>query len=459
VVCALTITLSKQASKHSIVYTVEYTNLRCTGADPMTCLSFFKVGGGFRSGDYAKIYHQTEGKWHKWDRNNPPKDLIVLGGNEHQQLEKPDEWIKPCDSVVLEVKAASVSSSEQYGFQYSLRFPRFKRLRDDKTWREALSTYEFVELKNRVEEENKNKEIKVDTSRRATKRLKKEVVIAGNDTRINTYAGPKTKAFEGLNFCVLSGMDYPVNKSKGEIEQIIKNNGGSIFQSPNAQDNIICIGEKRVVKVASLIKSGHTNIVKPAWVLDALKQVEIDGLQRQRFLVPFEPAHMFHMLEDVRDNIEGAVDDYGDSYAKDVSVDDLRHIMDDMIRPKKSDFSATEFLSQLEDHGNSFGEVPGLIFRRRAARFLFGETEESSIQLQIAKNRFLFGGGTVAESDEDDTITHFILLDSGREQVKSLRARIAKRGTRIPRVVSLSWLSDSWTEKTVLDEEQYGIVN
>ncbi|KAE8451001.1 hypothetical protein EG329_005441 [Mollisiaceae sp. DMI_Dod_QoI] len=432
------------------------------GANPMKCLSFFKVGGGFRAEDYAKIYHKTEGKWHKWDRNNPPSDLIVLGGNEKQQFERPDEWIKPSDSIVLEVKAASVGSSDQYGFQYTLRFPRFKRLRDDKTWQEALSTYEFVELKNRVEEESRNKELKVDTSRRASKRLKKEIVIAGNDSKIKTpYAGPKTKAFEGLNFCVLSEMVHPKKRSKAEIEQIIKSNGGNIFQSPTAREDIICIGDKRVVKVASLMKSGHTNIVKPAWVLDALKQVETDGPQRQRFLVPFEPDHMLYMLEPMRPNIEGAVDEYGDSYARDVSVDDLKRIMDDMIHPKNSEFSAAEFLSGLEDRGKGFHDVPGSVFRRCVARFVVTteDDRQPNVDLQIAKDQFLFAGGNIAEDNEDDTITHFVLVNSSSEQVKSLRDKISRGRLRIPRIVSLSWLSDSWAEKTLLDEEGYAVMS
>ncbi|CZR57359.1 related to DNA ligase 4 [Phialocephala subalpina] len=430
------------------------------GDDPMKCLSFFKVGGGFRAEDYARIYHKTEGKWIDWDRNNPPNDLIVLGGGE-KQAERPDVWIKPCDSVVLEVKAASVGASDQYGFRYSLRFPRFKKLRDDKTWREALSTYEFIELKNRVEEESsKNKELKVDMSRRATKRQKKELVIAGNDSKIRTpYAGPQTKAFENLTFCVTEGMVQQPKKSKAELEQIIKSNGGNIIQKPT-EEGIVVIGDKRVVSVVSLIKKNQTNIVKPIWLLDALKQVEIDGPERQRFLIPFEPTHMFHMLPHIRENVEGAIDDYGDSYARDVSVDDLKRIIDNMIHPKNSEFSAPNFLFELGERGKGFDDLPGSMFRRCVARFVpAGDDEEgSSVDLQIAKSQFLFAGGTVAEGDDDDTITHFVLADSSSEQVKALREKISRKRGRIPRIVSLRWLSESWAEKTLLDGEQFAVI-
>jgi len=441
------------------VYTSPVSQRRANnikGANPMKCISFFKVGGGFRAQDYRNIDEKTSGKWTKWDRAHPPTEFITLGGGD-KQYERPDVWIKPNDSVVLEVKAASVGASDQFGFQYTLRFPRFKRLRDDKSWDAALSVDEFIELKLRVEAESKDKEFKVDTRRKGTKRLKKEVIIAGNDTRVKTrYAGPKTAVFEGLNFCVLSEMLVPQKKSKAEIEQIIKSNGGAIFQTPTAKEDMICIGDKRVVKVASLIKSGQTNIIKPCWVLDAMKQAEIDGAQRQRLLVPWEPKHMYHMLDEMRQQVESNVDEYGDSYARDVSVEDLKKIMDDMIHPKNYAFDANEFLAQLEEHGKGLGEVPASMFRRCVVRFVSDEAAPN-VDLLIAKSQFQFAGGRIVEDDEDQDVTHYVILGEDRDVVKSLRKQMSRRNGRVPRIVTLKWLLDSWDEKTVLDEESYAV--
>jgi DNA ligase 4 len=428
------------------------------GANPMKCTSFFKVGGGFTAQDYRNIDEKTSGKWIKWDRAHPPTEFITLGGGD-KQYERPDVWIKPNDSVVLEVKAASVGGSDQFGFLYTLRFPRFKRLRDDKTWDAALSVDEFIQLKARVEAESKEKKFEVDTRRKGSKKLKKEKVIAGNDTKVKTpYAGPNTKVFEGLNFCVLSETLSPQKKSKAEIEQIIKSNGGAIFQSPTAKEGIICIGDKKVVKVASLIKSGQTNIVKACWVLDALKQAEIDGPQRQRLLVPWEPKHMYHMLDVMREQVEDNVDEYGDSYTRDISVEDLKKIMDDMIHPKNSAFNSNEFLSELEEHANGLGELPASMFRRCVVRFVSEEESEHSgpnVDLLIAKTQFLFAGGRVIEGDEDQEVTHNVVVDENPEAVKSLREKMSRRTGPVARIVGLRWLLDSWYEKTLLDEETY----
>ena len=173
------------------------------GVDPMKCFSFFKVGGGMTAADYANIRHHTGDKWHKWDPKAPPSDLIELGGGD-RQYERPDVWIKPCDSVVLSVKAASVAATDQFRMGLTLRFPRFKRLRLDRDWQSALSIQGFMELKSNAEREQKEKAFEVDNERkmRYRKSKKRALVAAGDNDIIKTpYAGPITRGFNGLTFC------------------------------------------------------------------------------------------------------------------------------------------------------------------------------------------------------------------------------------------------------------------
>ena len=82
----------------------------------------------------------------------------------------------------------------------------------------------------------------------------------------------------------------PEKRSKAELEQLVKANGGKIFQTNTAVADIICIAERRTVKVASLQKHGNINIIKPSWILDCVKQNEKDvGLPD--LLLPFEPRY------------------------------------------------------------------------------------------------------------------------------------------------------------------------
>jgi DNA ligase-4 len=172
----------------------------------MKCYSFCKVGGGFTAADYANIRHHTDGKWKDWDPKHPPSEFVELAGGD-AQYERPDVWIKPDESVVVCVKAASVSTSDQFRLGLTLRFPRFKRLRMDKDWKSALSVQEFMDLKSNVEQERKNKEFNVDDGRKKRiKRItKRPLTVAGYDERLATkYSGPSGKVFEGLNFCTCS---------------------------------------------------------------------------------------------------------------------------------------------------------------------------------------------------------------------------------------------------------------
>ncbi|KAH8803174.1 DNA ligase I [Xylogone sp. PMI_703] len=430
------------------------------GAHPSKCWSFLKVGGGFRAEDYAAVRHRTEGKWIDWDPRHPPTQYIELAGGD-LQYEKPDVWIKPTDSVVLEVKAASVSASDQFRTGFTLRFPRFKRLRLDKNWETALDLQEFLDLKSKVEAETKEKEFQVDTRRRAAKRVKKEIVIAGNEEKLDTpYQGTQTQVFEGLNFCVLTDMTHPMKKSKAQIEQMIKANGGNIFQSANAKDDMVVVGEKKVVKAASIMKAGAKNIVKPAWILDAVRQAEIDGMDRGRLIIPFEPAHMFHTTEESRGEIEGNVDEYGDSYTRDVDAAELKKIFDSMNLIKKQktkkSYSHRDFLAEMAEHGDeTLVGMEGWLFR--GLHFFIPESS-SEVQAQIIQDTIRFQGGEISSQLDDRTATHVILMDEKNTQsAKDIRSELSQLKGKIPRLVSRKWVEDCIKEKTLVDEEPYAV--
>jgi DNA ligase-4 len=171
---------------------------------PMKFWSFFKVGGGLTASDYAEIRHRTDGKWVEWNNDRPPQEYVELAGG-GLQYERPDVWIKPSDSVVVSVKAASVSVSDQFRTNLTLRFPRFQKLRLERTWKNALSFQEFVNLKSSAEKEKKEKAFQVDDSRKKrlkANRVKKPLTVAGGeDDLITSYGGPRTGVFEGLSFC------------------------------------------------------------------------------------------------------------------------------------------------------------------------------------------------------------------------------------------------------------------
>jgi DNA ligase 4 len=423
------------------------------GANSMKFYSLLKVGGGFTAQDYSTIRHHTEGKWIDWDPKRPPTEFIELGGGD-LQYERPDVWIRPTDSVVVSVKAASVTVTDQFRMGCTVRFPRFKRLRLDRDWSTALSIREFTELKDRVEEEIKDKKFQVDTGGKRAKRSKREIVIAGNDQVTKApYAEPTTQIFEGLNFCIMTESLKPLKRMKGELEQLVKANGAKIFQSPAAVENMICIAEKRVVKVASLIKSGRTNVVKPAWLFDALMQSEAD-LWKPRFLLPFEKKHMFYVIPEDEAHVNQNTDPFEDSYTRDVDVSELRDLFEGIRGSSCKESDSEEFPMELGRYEQDFREMKGWLFRNLRIHLDFKSAND--VRKTLTGILLRFAGAEIAEALADDGTTH-ILVDVGSPNLGIIRQQIS-RWVRLPRIVTIQWVDDCWNEGSLLDEERYSPV-
>ena len=420
--------------------------------NPQKTYSFFKVGGGFSANDYAEIRHHTEGKWIDWDFNNPPRDWIELGGGD-RQFEKPDVWIKPEDSVVIEVKAASVGQTDQFRMGLTLRFPRFKKLRLDKNWREALSWNEFVELRKHAEAERDEKKFKVDDARKIKRagvgrKKKKKMVIQGQEEQDVKFAydGPKTKVFEELLFYVMTECLWPIKKSKADLEELIKANGGAVVASEKDPKTLV-IADRKLVKVASVQKRDERNLIRPCWLLDCIKQSELDREDRPSFRLPYEPRHLFYTTTAQEGEYDGNVDEFGDSYARDVTADELRELFIKLPAAVEEEFDGQEVLQQLqEQHGVEVNALPGWMF--------YGFVVYCDGEVSAEVKRVLeFAGAVVLREVKTEEVTHVVVGDGGESKIRELREELASR-LRQPRIVTESWVMECWREKTLLDEER-----
>ncbi|KAJ4304252.1 DNA ligase (ATP) [Collariella sp. IMI 366227] len=425
------------------------------------CFSFCKVGGGFKAEDYREIRHHTEGKWKDWDASNPPSEFIELGGGERLQYERPDVWIRPSESVVISVKAASVAPSDQFAIGWTLRFPRFRKLRLDKAWDAGMDVDEFEALRTKVKQEEKERKAMEMESRKRkpAKRLKRELVIAGAADLAEKKAEfkrPSGDLFQGLDFCVLSEVLKPKKMPKPKLEALIKENGGRIHQTVDKGSGMILLADKNVVRVASLKKAGDAEIVRPRWVFDCLEQGGGEG-----YLLPFEEGHLLYGTEEMRKVAEENTDQFGDSYARDVGVDELRDIMDRMDMPDGGGgFDIDKFLDQLEGHGRALDELKAFMFRRCRVHFALGEGVPETRALKLG-NYVRFGNGEVEDDIEDDKITHVIVVGGKEDTAASeklvaadVRYKVSSRRA-VPRIVTGKWVDNCWKEGTLVDEEAY----
>ncbi|KAE8353016.1 DNA ligase 4 [Aspergillus coremiiformis] len=445
------------------------------GGAATKCYSFCKVGGGFTAADYANIRHHTDGKWHEWNPKKPPTTYIELAGGDAQH-ERPDMWIKPEDSVVLCVKAASVAVSDMFRIGLTLRFPRFKRLRMDKDWKSALSVQEFLDLKANAEQERKEKEFNVDNSRkkRAKRDTKKPLVIAGNNANAEAqYVEPSGHIFDGLNFYITTDSNAPVKKSKAELEQLVKANGGKFFQTNHAAPNTICVADRRTVKAASLQKSGNVDIIRPSWILDCIRQNEIDG-GLPNFLLPLEPRHIFFATEDKKEEIASSVDRFQDSYARNTTSDELREILKQMGKDDPFDISqhpevARKLIERIQEKVNAGWEMPsGWLFKGLTILFAENdqvddtESEETTqahqpYRLHLARNTARFAGANVVNSPKSLSVTHIVVAPtSTSSDISSIRKSYSpESGKKVPHLVTVEWIEECWKQHTLLDEEGF----
>jgi DNA ligase 4 len=428
------------------------------GALAEKCFSFFKVGGGFSAEDYAAIRHRTEGKWIEWDSKKPPTKYIELARG---QAEKPDVWIRPSDSFVLEAKAASIGGSEQFALGITVRFPRLRKLRFDKAWDQGLSVQDFYDLKTKVEAETEEKTMEMEARRRRpAKRAKREIVIIGTDPKVAAAVkeeGVKTHLFGGLEFCVLTESPKPFRKTKAQLEAVIRENGGTVSQRAVPRSEMIIVADKNVVKVASLVKEGQSkgqgvDIVRPVWIRDCLAQ---GGEGGEPTLLPYEERHLLHATEELRQMAKGNTDKYGDAYSRAVTIDELGELLA-VMSPREGGDSAAE---ELGEQGLVLEGLRGHIFQRCVV--YVHDLAGDSLEAGRLRRYIAFGGGRVVQDLEDGGLTHVVVLGKTEDERKDATDEVRKKLGAVrpgPRVVSGRWVDECWKERTMLDEERFGDV-
>jgi DNA ligase 4 len=456
-------------------------------------LSFFKVGGGMTADDYAMIQHITDGKWNDWDIKKPPVEFVTLAGPAHAPKERPDRWIKPEDSFVVEVKAASVGSSDEFATKLTLRFPRFKKLRKDRDWENSLTLNAFLNLKAGIEKDHEEKKFKAEEGRRNKRKATKKAlrVMGGYDDSANDIKfddkAVVSDVFRGLTFYIVTESLEPEKYDKKQMEALIKRHGGSIVQTSRLPDKkeVLCIVDRRNVKAASLQKADKALLIRPRWLFDCIAQARIDianGMDERVLL--FEPErHLFYTpSEDLEQGLyEGNTDRFGDAYNRDTSVEELKELFSKMDKNQNgivSNLPADEVhrlidTRLMENEPNSgVPDVKGWMFRGMVLYFPGAQSSALSQSQILARSVALFHGAREATSLSDADLTHVVigvddslfpsdpeLVSARRKSLASVRKELAQQysetGKPLPHVVTPVWLTESLESRTILDEERF----
>ncbi|XP_015777194.1 PREDICTED: DNA ligase 4-like [Acropora digitifera] len=114
------------------------------GQHPSVFHSFCKVGTGYTMNELHELDQLLHPHWRPFDTKRPPETVILAPGYK----EKPDVWIEPTKSKIVQVKAAEIITSDKFKTGVTLRFPRVEAIRKDKMWYECLSSTELEKLKS-----------------------------------------------------------------------------------------------------------------------------------------------------------------------------------------------------------------------------------------------------------------------------------------------------------------------
>lgn len=263
--------------------------------------SFCKIANGIGSSDLEKIESLLSQKWHKFEEDPPPENILQFGST------KPSYWIDPQNSIVLQVKARSIEYG-LYGRGYKVGSTiisgYMKSIRDDKSWKDALSLGEFMDWQR--------SEVVATSSGRSFEARKKVVKRQKVDIGENplSFVSLQSDLFINLNFMILS--DYkPDNLERLEtskLQQLAKSFGATVCVSERNEygpiHNLIPLATKNTLKVHSLYNMGY-DIIHCSWLLDCIGAREI---------LPFEPRHCFRVLSSVYEAALKSLDNKGDGF-------------------------------------------------------------------------------------------------------------------------------------------------
>ncbi|KAM5288996.1 DNA ligase 4 [Ctenodactylus gundi] len=283
------------------------------GEKPTVFHTLCRVGSGYTMKELYDLGLKLAKYWKPFHRKAPPAS-IVCG------IEKPEVYIEPCNSVIVQIKAAEIVPSDIYKTSYTLRFPRIEKIRDDKEWHECMTLDDLEQLRGKASGKLASKHFSLgsedapkEKKRKTVPKMKAIGIVehlqAPNLSNVNKVSS----IFEDVEFCVMSGTDcYP----KPDLENRIAQFGGYIVQNPGPDTYCVIAGSENI-RVKNIISHDKHDVVKPAWLLECFKT---------KTCVPWHPRFMIHMCPSTKQHFAREYDCYGDSYFVDTDLDQLKEV-------------------------------------------------------------------------------------------------------------------------------------
>ncbi|XP_017292785.1 DNA ligase 4 isoform X2 [Kryptolebias marmoratus] len=409
------------------------------GEKPSVFHSLCRIGSGYTMKELYDLGLKLAKHWKVYRKNDPPASILC-------GTEKPEVYIEPSDSVIIQVKAAEIVGSDMYKANCTLRFPRIERIRDDKEWHQCMTLAELEQFRGRASGKLASRHVRVNGDEPQGKKRKlpakpKKVIGIVDHFKPQDLSGvsKETDMFEDVEFCVLNGTaDHP----KSELEKGVARCCGIVVQNPGPDTYCVIAGVENM-RVKNLISSNQHDVVWASWLLECLDQREV---------VPWQPRHMIHMSPSTREHFAKEYDAYGDSYFVDTDERQLREVFG---RIGGAEAEAVNAAQVEERYG--WDDLPTSMFRPFTVYAdVFADIGDptsvvpaSCLNLRALEVRY--HGGTVARTLEEG-VSHVIVEEETRLlDLRALRHRFRKKF----KIVRDSWVTDSIKAGYLLDDSDY----
>ncbi|XP_067047572.1 DNA ligase 4-like [Acropora muricata] len=418
------------------------------GQHPSVFHSFCKVGTGYTMNELHELDQLLHPHWRPFDTKRPPETVILAPGYK----EKPDVWIEPTKSKIVQVKAAEIIASDKFKTGVTLRFPRVEAIRKDKMWYECLSSTELEKLKSMAEGKLTYQHTNAEHSHEPARKRRKGVIRNERVTSVAEHFKPAdlssveqvSQLFEGKEFCIVTG---PASHPKAKLEKKVAENGGSCTQNPSAETYCV-IAERINVRVKNIISQKKFDVVQASWLIQCLEK---------RQLNPWQPSDMLYSSPATADKFAEEYDRYGDSFTQDATVESLEEVFKNVQSQNSAVSLSRGEIQDVMEHYFPDNSPLGLFKHCRVYLDQYAcigdiSTGILNSSLELVGLKLRLYGAQITDT-LDDGVTHIVLDESDLRRYEELqRAYVA-----LPKrhFVTQHWVAQSVQASKLLTERNF----
>jgi len=432
-------------------------------------IPFVKVGTGYCKSKLEEIHKQLRGKWKSYDEK---KDFPYW---KPASTEKPDQVImNPWESVVFEVKGSSVISSTKFPNGYTLRFPRFVRLRSDKGPMDCPTLKNILEIMESTNFSRSNSNTKKIRMEKSLKKEKKTLYADSSSTKNNlAYSSSQLTLLEGYNlsqvqveddlfqnleFCVYFDEDVD-GYNRYDIERAIVKHGGTVCRNArNLLTNFIVSTSSKHHRTKIWLDSNSdkckTDIIYPSWIFDSIQK-------KERVLLTYK--YLIFMSNCTEKYLAALMDEYEDLYSEPATRESLEASLERVLEAKNNSNMPNGLLNQgdIIAFKKELGVselFDGLVVYFYQYEFFPGE-KPMMCSLQLTELMFIGEGGTSVKNlrnnnqqqDNEELSIDYIVVDIACQD----RYETFALGYGNIKVISHQWIHDCLKESALLGVEKY----